>query len=162
MADAEPMDAQPARHPGTVQLLRWFDYQHLPADLGVVSMQFHHLAHELVDRLPDSPELTVALRKLLEGKDAAVRAALPPPGTRTEVQRPAVVQQVMNDSAARTLTVGVACPADMAPEELAEQVRLELLERLERSAAEQSRMPSAAESIARHTRPRAISDSPQA
>lgn len=158
------MPDQP-RHPGTVQLLRWFDYQHLPADLGVVSMQFHHLAHELADRLPDSPELTTALRKLLEGKDAAVRAALPAPGSQPEAQRPAVVQQVAQNLDTRTLTVGVSCPLDMTPAQLAEQVRLEVLERLEgtqRSAAEQSRMPSAAESIARHTRPRPISDSPQA
>jgi hypothetical protein len=70
----EPEKVQ--RHPSTTGLLRWFSYEHLPTDLGVVSMQFHHLAHELADRLPDSPELTVALRKLLEGKDAAVRAAL--------------------------------------------------------------------------------------
>lgn len=138
MADAEPMVSEPARHPGTVQLLRWFDYRHLPADLGVVSMQFHHLAHELVDRLPDSPELTVALRKLLEGKDAAVRAALPPPGERTELQRPAVVQQMAQSSHTRTLTVGVACPVDRTPEQVAEDVRLEVLERLQRSAAEQS------------------------
>jgi hypothetical protein len=64
------------RHPGTVQLLRWFEYEHLPTELGVVSMQFHHLAHELADRLRDGPELTTALRKLLEAKDAAVRQAI--------------------------------------------------------------------------------------
>jgi len=36
----------------------------------------HHLAHHLADTLPPSAELTVALRKLLESKDCAVRAAL--------------------------------------------------------------------------------------
>ena len=35
------------------------------------------LAHGLVRELPRNPERTVALRKLLESKDAAVRAALP-------------------------------------------------------------------------------------
>lgn len=37
---------------------------------------FCALAHELVARLPRGPERAVALRKLLEGKDAAVRAAI--------------------------------------------------------------------------------------
>lgn len=32
--------------------------------------------HELVNTLPRNPERTVALRKLLEAKDAAVRAVL--------------------------------------------------------------------------------------
>ncbi len=64
------------RHPGTVQLLRWFEYGHLPPELGSVSAVVHHAAHELVGLLHDGPELTTALRKLLEGKDAAVRQAI--------------------------------------------------------------------------------------
>jgi hypothetical protein len=64
------------RHPSTVGLLRWFSYEHLPPHLGAISQRFHSLAHELVALLPDDPELTVALRKLLEGKDAAVRCAI--------------------------------------------------------------------------------------
>jgi len=35
---------------------------------------FTEMASGLVDALPDSPELTVCLRKLLEAKDCAVRA----------------------------------------------------------------------------------------
>lgn len=57
-------------------MLRWFEYAHLPEPLQIVSMGFEALAHDLVARLPRSPERTVALRKLLESKDAAVRAAL--------------------------------------------------------------------------------------
>jgi hypothetical protein len=34
------------------------------------------LAHRIVEELPRNPERTVALRKLLESKDAAVRAKL--------------------------------------------------------------------------------------
>lgn len=64
------------RHPSTTGLLRWFEYGHLPPPLAAVSQRFAVLADELVTLLPDSPELTVALRKLLEGKDAAVRAAI--------------------------------------------------------------------------------------
>lgn len=57
-------------------ILQYFEYQHLPEHLQVVSSQFHTLAHELVKTLPRNPERTVALRKLLESKDAAVRARL--------------------------------------------------------------------------------------
>jgi hypothetical protein len=64
------------RHPGTTGLLRWFEYSHLPEHLQSVSLSFHTLAHELVDRLPDGSELTTCLRKLLEAKDCAVRSAL--------------------------------------------------------------------------------------
>jgi hypothetical protein len=60
-------------------ILRFFAWQHLPLTLQDVSRPFGELALFLVDALPRSAERTVALRKLLEGKDAAVRAALPPP-----------------------------------------------------------------------------------
>jgi hypothetical protein len=57
-------------------MLRWFEYEHLKPELQVISNPFHDLAHHLVGTLDRSPERTVALRKLLESKDAAVRAAL--------------------------------------------------------------------------------------
>ena len=60
-------------------VLRFFDYEHLPEHLQQVSRPFHRLAHEVVATLPDRNEAEVALRKLLEAKDAAVRAALPVP-----------------------------------------------------------------------------------
>ena len=63
-------------HPATDHVLSLFAYEHLPADLGRVSRPFHDLAHSLADDLGDGPELTVALRKLLESKDAAVRHAV--------------------------------------------------------------------------------------
>lgn len=68
--------AFPSPHAATRAMLRWFEYEHLPPDLQETSKLFHRLAHALADRLPSGPELTVALRKLLESKDAAVRAAL--------------------------------------------------------------------------------------
>lgn len=65
-------------HPNIAHVLRFFEYGHLPAGkLRDTSKLYHDLAHTLVDRDLDGPELTVALRKLLESKDAAVRAALP-------------------------------------------------------------------------------------
>ncbi len=41
-----------------------------------VSEPFYTLAHKVAAKSPDNPETTVALRKLLEAKDAAVRAKL--------------------------------------------------------------------------------------
>lgn len=63
-------------HPATAAILRYFEYEHLPTHLQVVSQPFHNLAHDMAMRL-DGPELTVGLRKLLEAKDCCVRAALP-------------------------------------------------------------------------------------
>lgn len=58
-------------------ILRYFEYGHLPEGLlRQTSKTFNVLAHLIVDELPRNPERTVSLRKLLESKDAAVRAAL--------------------------------------------------------------------------------------
>jgi hypothetical protein len=57
-------------------LLQFFEFAHLPEHLQAVSKEFHTLAHSLVAVLPRNPERTVALRKLLEAKDCAVRAAI--------------------------------------------------------------------------------------
>ena len=59
-------------------LLRFFvPESHMPKPLQATVLDFENLAKELVDTIPRSAERTVALRKLLESKDAAVRAALP-------------------------------------------------------------------------------------
>jgi hypothetical protein len=63
------------RHPGTQQLARWFSYDHLPAgEPKAVSSYCHDLAQVMINNLPDGPELTAGLRKLLEAKDCFVRA----------------------------------------------------------------------------------------
>jgi len=64
------------RHPGTQHIARYFTYEHLKTPLREVSKRFHDLAEEMITDLPDGPELTACLRKLLEAKDCAVRAAL--------------------------------------------------------------------------------------
>jgi len=64
------------RHPATAGLLRYFAWEHLPVHLQPISQLCGRLAYEMADRLPDGPELTTGLRKLLEAKDAFVRAAL--------------------------------------------------------------------------------------
>lgn len=57
------------------RMLRWFTFEHLPIDLQIVSAQYCQLAVWTVRNLAAGPERTVALRKLLEAKDAAVRQA---------------------------------------------------------------------------------------
>lgn len=57
-------------------IIQFFEYTHLPAHLQEVSKPFGELALQIVGNLPRNPERTVALRKLLESKDAAVRSKL--------------------------------------------------------------------------------------
>lgn len=65
------------RHaPEAEPILQFFRFDHLPGHLAEVSESFSVLAHRIVAGLPRNPERTVALRKLLEAKDAAVRARL--------------------------------------------------------------------------------------
>ena len=61
------------------RMLKWFAFDHLPQHLQDVSSAFHALACDIV-KLEAGPERTVALRKLLEAKDAAVRSVVHPGG----------------------------------------------------------------------------------
>lgn len=63
----------------TDDVLRFFHYAHLPAKLQEASKPFCDLARAIIDTLPRCPQRTIALNKLLEAKDAAVRALVPPP-----------------------------------------------------------------------------------
>ncbi len=58
-------------------LLRFFSYAHLRGELRSASERYFHTAQQLCVTTPRSAERTVALRKLLESKDAAVRSMLP-------------------------------------------------------------------------------------
>lgn len=59
--------------------LRFFDFDHLPAALREASRPFCELAWSVAcNRFSDQAETEVALRKLLEAKDAAVRAVIVP------------------------------------------------------------------------------------
>ncbi len=60
-------------------IMRWFKYDHLPEKLQWMSKLFHDLAYVLQEEFIgnwENPEFLMALRKLLEAKDCAVRAAL--------------------------------------------------------------------------------------
>lgn len=62
------------------RMLKWFQYAHLPPHLQGTSKPFFELADRLCQTVEPGPERTVALRKLLEAKDAAVRAVVEPGG----------------------------------------------------------------------------------
>ena len=66
--DATP---QPVEHK-----LQFFSYAHLPPHLAEVARPFCDLAMRIVETLPRNPERAIALQKLLEAKDSAVRALL--------------------------------------------------------------------------------------
>jgi hypothetical protein len=57
-------------------IMQFFAWDHLPPRLQAVSRPFGELADQIEATIPRNPERTVALRKLLEAKDAAVRAVV--------------------------------------------------------------------------------------
>jgi len=61
-------------------ILKYFEYDHLPKNLQKISKPFRELAYFICNNISDSvlsdEERDMALRKLLEAKDCAVRAAL--------------------------------------------------------------------------------------
>lgn len=57
-------------------ILRYFDFEHLPSFLQGVSAMFAELATLILEDIPRNAERTMALRKLLEAKDCAVRASI--------------------------------------------------------------------------------------
>lgn len=74
MSPIEPEDLGNPDH--DEPMLQFFAFAHLPKRLRDVSADFCNLALMVVKNLPRNPERTVALRKLLEAKDCAVRAVL--------------------------------------------------------------------------------------
>lgn len=74
---SEDLAAAGSRHHPQVQsILPFFGYEHLQEPQKTVSAIFHDAAVLLLEKNVTGPELTTALRKLLEAKDAAVRASL--------------------------------------------------------------------------------------
>ena len=71
-SDHKPQSSNPTPEP----IMQFFTYTHLRPEAQSVSKPFCVLAESVVETLPRNAERTVALRKLLEAKDAAVRASL--------------------------------------------------------------------------------------
>jgi ferritin-like protein len=77
LAEAKEGNLVMSRHPGVEELLHFFAFAHLDEKKQAVSKIFYDAAVTLVNTIPhDSAELTMALRKLLEAKDCAVRASM--------------------------------------------------------------------------------------
>ena len=57
--------------------IKYFKYEHLPEKLQKVAKPISELAHRLEEELPDGPEKSAGMRKLLEAKDCFVRTMLP-------------------------------------------------------------------------------------
>jgi len=90
LVPSTPANTPPPKYEHPEHILQFFAYNHLPPHLAAVLRPFCQLAHAIVDGdrgpethqlafggpLPCNPERTVALRKLLEAKDAAMRALL--------------------------------------------------------------------------------------
>lgn len=84
------------------RLLQFFSYEHLPERLRNVSRPFYEQALLMISTLPSNPERAVALRKLLESKDCAVRAAL----YKEEPDTRSVLKCKMQRNDAKAETVG--------------------------------------------------------
>lgn len=56
--------------------IKFFEYAHLPPELRLVSHKLYDLAWFMEELLPDGPEKSAGMRKLLEAKDCFVRAKL--------------------------------------------------------------------------------------
>jgi len=56
--------------------MKYFAFEHLPEPLKAVSREFSDLANKMDAEIPDGPEKSAGLRKLLEAKDCFVRGRL--------------------------------------------------------------------------------------
>lgn len=92
-APQEFSDAELASDP----ILHFFHYAHLPPTLQETSRAFFELAFRVIRTIPRNAERTVALRKLLEAKDAAVRANLPGPTFRFDMKSPVASEQPIGE-----------------------------------------------------------------
>ncbi len=62
------------------RIMKHFNYLHLPPRLQEMAKPFHDLAHHIHVSLVPGAEKSVCLRKLLEGREAAIRAKAHPGG----------------------------------------------------------------------------------
>jgi len=95
VGDEVETETPAARSEPTEHILQFFAFAHLPPAMQEVSRPFGDLAQRIVDTTLSNPQRGVALQKLLEAKDAAVRAVIQlqmfraTPGERITVETPA-------------------------------------------------------------------------
>ena len=80
--------------------IKYFAFAHLPPKLQAVSKPLGELAGQLEALLPDGPEKSAGMRKLLEAKDCFVRCALDMPESVASTVPPHQ-QRVIDEKAAR-------------------------------------------------------------
>ena len=77
----DPLDSWQDELEKGERMLKWFQWEHLAGDnLREMAYTFQAVAYTVVNQIEKGPERTVALRKLLEAKDAAIRALVNPGG----------------------------------------------------------------------------------
>lgn len=81
------------------QIVQWFEKEE---QLKMVSGWFAELAYKVEAMIPDGPEKSTALRKVLEGRDAAIRAASTPLDEAVEVVQQ--VRPIINNFPTITIT----------------------------------------------------------
>lgn len=65
------------RHPATQHLSKMLTPNpNLKPDQHSIAVWFADFVSDIIDTVPDGPELTAGLRKLLEAKDCVIRASL--------------------------------------------------------------------------------------
>lgn len=69
-----PDDLKPKYNPSAI--MKYFEYKHLPERLQAISQPICEAAIHMDKTLPDGPEKSAGLRKLLEAKDCFVRAGI--------------------------------------------------------------------------------------
>lgn len=63
------------RHPSVVTLAGYFDARRVEPKWREYAAEVEHTARTMLACIPDSPELSVGLRKLLEARECFIRAA---------------------------------------------------------------------------------------
>jgi hypothetical protein len=75
--DRKLQEAVEGRHPAVQDVCKYFgDSDHLPTALQIPYQAVETLVIDMLNYLPDCPQLTIGLQDLLRAKDAFVRAAL--------------------------------------------------------------------------------------
>ncbi len=72
--DAKPKEKPPAPAPEANTVLRWFAPESFAPEFREIAELFNALAFLLAGKLPKDPETSVCLHKLLESRDAGMRA----------------------------------------------------------------------------------------
>jgi hypothetical protein len=106
-------------HKSVADKVRFLDSSHLRDDLKHIPQMFEDLANKLLHHVPSSPELTIAMQKLVEAKDQAVRAqihatenSLTPIATGSSSDNSGTDVSASSD---QSVSTGPAQPADGAP-----------------------------------------------